>query len=57
MFVRDRETVQQMLENMYMQYFIGYSSFSDEVPFDPSLFVEIPNRLGPSKSMRSMKLS
>jgi len=42
----DRETVQQIQENMYMQYFIGYSSFSDEVPFDPSLFVEIRNRLG-----------
>jgi len=42
----DRETVQQIQENMYMQYFIGYSSFSDEVPFDPSLFVEFRNRLG-----------
>lgn len=36
----DRETVQQIQENIYMQYFIGYSSFSDEEPFDPSLFVE-----------------
>ncbi|MFM8912777.1 MAG: IS5 family transposase [Flammeovirgaceae bacterium] len=42
----DRETVEQIQENMYMQYFIGYSSFSDESPFDPSLFVEIRNRLG-----------
>jgi hypothetical protein len=42
----DRETVQQIQENMYMQYFIGYSSFSDEAPFDPSLFVEFRNRLG-----------
>ena len=31
---------------MYMQYFIGYSSFSDETPFDASLFVEIRSRLG-----------
>ena len=29
-----------------MQYFIGYSSFSDETPFDASLFVEIRSRLG-----------
>ena len=36
----DRETVAQIQENMYMQYFIGYSSFSDEEPFDPSLFVD-----------------
>lgn len=42
----DRETVEQIQENMYMQYFIGYSSFSNEVPFDASLFVEIRNRLG-----------
>ena len=42
----DRETVEQIQENMYMQYFIGYNSFSDEAPFDPSLFVEIRNRLG-----------
>jgi len=42
----DRETVLQIQENMYMQYFIGYSSFSPEVPFDPSLFVEFRKRLG-----------
>jgi transposase, IS5 family len=42
----DRETVMQIRENMYMQYFIGYSSFSTEEPFDPSLFVEFRKRLG-----------
>jgi transposase, IS5 family len=42
----DRETVQQVQENMYMQYFIGYSSFSDEEPFDASLFVDFRKRLG-----------
>jgi transposase, IS5 family len=42
----DRETVQQIQENIYMQYFIGYSSFSDEDPFDPSLFVDFRKRLG-----------
>jgi IS5 family transposase len=26
----DRETVQQIQENMYMQYFLGFSSFSNE---------------------------
>lgn len=45
----DRETIEQIQENMYMQYFIGYSSFSDEAPFDASLFVEIRNRLGIDK--------
>ena len=28
----DRDTVQQIKENIYMQYFIGYSSFSTEEP-------------------------
>lgn len=42
----DRETVIQISENMYMQYFLGYSSFTNEVPFDASLFVEFRNRLG-----------
>lgn len=42
----DRETVEQIQENMYMQYFIGYSGFSDEEPFDPSLFVDFRKRLG-----------
>lgn len=43
--ISDRETILQMQENMYMQYFIGYSSFSNEVPFDASLFVDIRKRL------------
>jgi hypothetical protein len=42
----DRETVLQIQENMYMQYFIGFSSFSDEEPFNPSLFVDFRKRLG-----------
>ena len=42
----DRETILQVQENMYMQYFIGFSSFSDEAPFDASLFVELRHRLG-----------
>lgn len=44
--ISDRETVMQIQENMYMQYFIGYSSFSNEEPFDPSLFVEFRKRMG-----------
>ena len=42
----DRETVDQISENMYMQYFLGYQSFSNEVPFDASLFVEFRKRMG-----------
>lgn len=42
----DREAVAQISENMYMQYFLGYSSFNSNPPFDPSLFVEFRKRLG-----------
>jgi len=42
----DRETLQQIRENVYMQYFLGYSGFSNASPFDPSLFVELRSRLG-----------
>lgn len=42
----DRETVDQISENIYMQYFLGYSSFCDVPPFDASLFVEFRKRLG-----------
>lgn len=41
----DRETIQQISENMFMQYFLGYSSFTNETPFDASLFVDIRKRL------------
>ena len=42
----DRETVSQISENMYMQYFLGYSSFIDQEPFDASLFVDFRKALG-----------
>ena len=37
--ISDRETVEQIRENPYLQYFIGQSSYSNEIPFDPSLLV------------------
>jgi len=42
----DSETVAQISENIYMQYFIGYSSFSNEPPFDDSLLTDFRKRLG-----------
>lgn len=41
----DEETVMQIQENMYMQYFLGFSSYNNEPPFDSSLFVEFRKRL------------
>src|SRR5690606_6809858 len=52
----DRETVAQISENMYMQYFLGYSSFSNEEPFDASLFVEFRKRLGKQEMDRINEL-
>ena len=42
----DREAVQQIQENVYMQYFIGYSGYSYEPVFDASLFVILRKRFG-----------
>jgi hypothetical protein len=42
----DREAVDQISENVYMQYFLGYSSFTSDKPFDASLFVDIRKQLG-----------
>jgi len=42
----DEETVMQIQENVYLQYFCGFSSFTLEQPFAPSLFVDIRKRLG-----------
>jgi len=42
----DEETVMQIQENPYLQYFCGYETYIDAVPFVPSLFVEIRKRMG-----------
>jgi IS5 family transposase len=44
--IDDREVVQQISENMYLQYFVGLSGFQAEPPFDASLLVTIRKRLG-----------
>ena len=44
----DAETVQQIQENPYMQYFVGLASYQMEAPFAPSLFVEVRKRMGQS---------
>jgi len=42
----DQETVDQISENIYMQYFLGYASFTNEAPYDPSLLTDFRKRLG-----------
>jgi hypothetical protein len=41
----DRSTIQHIQENMFMQYFLGYSSFTNEAPFSAPLFVAIRKRM------------
>ena len=41
----DEETVAQIQENPYLQYFLGFESFSDEKPFDSSMMVYFRKRL------------
>lgn len=44
--ITDRETVEQIKENPYLQYFIGENSYSNEAPFDPSMLVHFRERIG-----------
>lgn len=42
----DRETVEQIRENPYLQYFLGFREFVHGVPFDASMLVHFRRRLG-----------
>lgn len=42
----DEETVFQIQENPYLQYFVGLPGYQMKVPFVPSLLVEVRKRMG-----------
>jgi len=42
----DRETVEQITENPYLQFFIGLKEYQDQPPFNPSLMVHFRKRFG-----------
>jgi len=42
----DEETIEQIRENLYYQYFVGLKMFQTKAIFAPSLFVEIRKRMG-----------
>ncbi len=42
----DRETVEAIQENPYLQFFIGLEEFSQDRPFDASLMVDFRKRFG-----------
>jgi hypothetical protein len=45
----DRETMETIRENMYMQYFLGLKGYVNEYVFDRSLFTTLRYRLGSDK--------
>lgn len=45
----DEETVEQIRENPYLQYFLGFKEYKDEEPFHPTMFVHFRKRV--SKEM------
>jgi transposase, IS5 family len=42
----DKETVEQIRENPYLQYFIGLSSYNNDYPFDDSMLSHFRQRIG-----------
>lgn len=42
----DEEVIEDIRENPYYQFFLGFKNFEPRTVFDPSLFVEIRKRLG-----------
>jgi hypothetical protein len=44
----DRETVEQIKENPYLQYFLGMSAYSNVAPFEPSMLVHFRKRISKS---------
>jgi transposase, IS5 family len=44
--ISDKETVEQIRENPYLQYFIGMTAYSNKEPFDSSMLVHFRQRIG-----------
>ncbi len=42
----DRETVEQIRENPYLQYFLGIEEYSNQAPFEASMLVHFRQRIG-----------
>ena len=45
----DEETVEQIRENPYLQYFLGFKEYKDEAPFHPTMFVHFRKRIDKKK--------
>ncbi len=42
----DEETVEQIRENPYLQYFLGFEGYRDQPPFEASMMVHFRKRMG-----------
>ena len=45
--ITDRETIEQIKENPYLQYFLGFSSYEYKAPFSSSTLVYFRKRIDP----------
>jgi hypothetical protein len=52
----DEETVAQIRENPYLQYFIGLQEYTTKAPFDPSLMTHFRTRITPELLVRINEL-
>jgi IS5 family transposase len=43
--ITDEETIEQIRENPYLQFFIGMEGYRDEIPFDSSMMVHFRKRI------------
>ncbi len=41
----DEETVEQVRENPYLQYFLGFKEYMDKAPFHSTMFVHLRKRI------------
>lgn len=48
----DEETVAQIQENPYLQYFVGLQEYTTKAPFDPSLMTHFRTRITPELLLR-----
>jgi IS5 family transposase len=52
----DEETMEQIRENAYMQYFLGFTGYSSKAPFDPSMMVHFRKRFSEEELSRINEL-
>ena len=52
----DEETVEQIRENAYMQFFLGFAGYSSKAPFDPSMIVHFRKRFSEEDLLRINEL-